>query len=231
MSGRTAPAAPAAGLTTAGPAATADAIRARLRGAHGIFGGTFDPIHVAHLAVAEAARDDLGLASVTFIPAGTPPHKQDRSITPAEDRVAMVELAIADNPAFAVSRIELDRSGPSYTVDTLAALAESGIGPLALIISMDSFLELPSWRDPDRVLSLATLVVAPRAGYAPAGPELVVPHVPARSTPRVVMLDGPHLRLSASELRARAAAGRSLRYLVPDAVWAYIGDHGLYRDT
>ena len=211
-----------------------------LRGAHGIFGGTFDPIHLAHLAVAEAALDDLGLASVTFIPAGEPPHKRDRTISPAEDRYAMVKAAVADNPGFRVSRAEIDRSGRSYTVDTLAALAGgdsvdsadlagSGSGSLALIMSMDSFLDLPNWREPRRVLELATLVVTPRDGFADAGPDFLERHFPG-TTARVVMLGGPHLRLSASDLRARAGTGRSIRYLVPDAVSAYIGDHGLYRN-
>lgn len=202
-----------------------------LRGAQGIFGGTFDPIHVAHLAVAEAALDDLGLASVTFIPAGEPPHKRDRTISSAEHRLAMVQAAVADNPGFRVSRIEMDRDGPSYTVDTLAALAtDGGALPLALIMSMDSYLDLPDWREPQRVLALAALVVTPRDGVADAEPDFLERHFPG-TTARVVMLRGPRLRLSASELRARAAAGRSLRYLVPDAVSAYISDHALYRNA
>jgi nicotinate-nucleotide adenylyltransferase len=199
-----------------------------LRGAHGVFGGTFDPIHLAHLAVAEAARDDLGLADVTFIPAGQPPHKTDRVISPAADRLAMVEAAIADNPGFRLSRIEIERDGPSYTADTLAALAAAGIEPLALIISMDSFLGLPTWHEPERVLSAATLVVAPREGVADAPDDFLARHFPG-TTASVVRLAGPHLRLSASEVRRRAAAGRSVRYLVPDAVATYIGDHALYR--
>jgi nicotinate-nucleotide adenylyltransferase len=199
-----------------------------LAGAHGVFGGTFDPIHHAHLAVAEAALDDLGLADVTFIPAGQPPHKADRVISPAADRLAMVEAAIADNPGFRVSSIEVERDGPSYTVDTLAALAGAGIERLALIVSMDSFLGLPTWHEPERVLELATLVVAPREGVDDAPEDFLATHLPGVSA-SVVRLDGPHLRLSASEVRARAAAGRSVRYLVPDAVAAYIGDHALYR--
>lgn len=200
-----------------------------LRGAHGFFGGTFDPIHVAHLAVAEAARDDLGLASVTFIPAGEPPHKVGRRITAAHHRLAMVEAAIADNPGFRVSDVEIERDGPSYTVDTLERVAATDEGPLALIMSMDSYLDLPTWREPLRVLGLVTLVVAPRDGFDAPGPAFLAERVPG-ATARVVFLDGPHLRLSASELRDRAAVRRSLRYLVPDAVAAYIGDHGLYRD-
>ena len=199
-----------------------------LEGAHGVFGGTFDPIHHAHLAVAEAALDDLRLADVTFIPAGHPPHKVDRVISQAADRLAMVEAAIADNPGFQVSTIEIEREGPSYTVDTLAALVGAGIEPLALIISMDSFLGLPTWHEPERVLELATLVVAPREGVDDAPEDFLASHLPGVRA-SVVRLAGPHLRLSASEVRGRAAAGRSVRYLVPDAVAAYIGDHALYR--
>ncbi len=199
-----------------------------LRGAHGLFGGTFDPIHLAHLAVAEAALDDLGLADVTFIPAGQPPHKTDRSISPAADRAAMVAAAIADNPGFRLGTIELERDGPSYTVDTLQALTDAGVGPLALIIAMDSFLDLPTWREPERVLALASLVLAPRDGIEEAPSDYLDRHLPGVRA-HVVRLAGPYLRLSASEVRRRAAAGRSVRYLVPDAVAAYIGDHALYR--
>ena len=208
----------------------------------GVFGGTFDPIHIAHLAIAEAARDALGLARILFIPAGQPPHKAGWRISPAEDRLAMIEAAIADNPAFAVSRMELDREGPSYTVDTLRALhdgtgdgagggdAGDGRPDLALILSADAFLGLPTWRDPERVLALATLVVAPREGFPEADDAFLERKFPGVPT-RAVFLDGPRLRLSGSDLRSRARAGRSLRYLVPDAVAAYIGDHDLYQDS
>ena len=202
-----------------------------LRGATGIFGGTFDPIHIAHLAVAEAARDTFGLRRVLFIPAAQPPHKPGRPITPVEHRLAMVEAAVAANPAFEVSRIEVDRAGPSYTVDTLAALCEADPGDrLALILSAESYSELSTWREPRRILGLADLIVAPRDGYAEADPDLVpsqFPDAPAA----IAFLHGPYIRLSASEIRARAAEGRSVRYLVPDAVAAYIGDHGLYQDN
>ncbi len=197
-----------------------------LRGAMGIFGGTFDPIHVAHLAVAEAARDTLGLDRVLFGPAGEPPHKLARTITPAEHRLAMVEAAIADNPAFEVSRVEVDRSGPSYTADTLAAIAAPA---MALIISAEAFRALPTWHEPERIVERATIVVAPRDGYPDAEPGYLE-HAFPRSPVRVVVLDGPRMRLSASELRSRAAAGRSVRYLVQDAVPAYSGHHSLYQD-
>ena len=201
-----------------------------LRWATGVFGGTFDPIHIAHLAVAEAARDEFRLRRVLFIPAAQPPHKPGRVITAVDHRLAMVESAVAGNPAFEVSRIEVEREGPSYTVDTLAALCAADPGDhFALILSAESYSELSSWHEPRRILDLADLIVAPRDGYADADPELVTrefPDAPAA----IAFMDGPRIRLSASEIRQRAAEGRSLRYLVPDAVVAYIGDHGLYQD-
>jgi nicotinate-nucleotide adenylyltransferase len=201
----------------------------RLRGATGVFGGTFDPIHVAHLAVAEAARDTYGLRRVLFVPASEPPHKPGRGITPVEHRLAMVEAAIAGNAGFKISRIEIERPGPSYTVDTLVALRDTDPGGhLALILSAESFAELPTWHRAEGILELADLIVAPREGYRTVATETVGREVPLGET-RVVHLDGPRIRLSASEIRERAAAGRSIRYLVPDAVAAYIGDHDLYQ--
>ena len=199
----------------------------------GVFGGTFDPIHIAHLAVAEAARDALGLERVLFVPNLKPPHKPDQRVTPAADRLAMVRAAIAGNAAFDVSTIEIDREGPSYTSDTLDALRAErlqagGSDELALILSVEALAGLATWHEPARVLELATLVVAPRDGFPDVGPEAIARLVPGADA-RVVTLDGPRMRLSASEIRARAAAGRSLRYLVPDAVAAYIGDHDLYN--
>lgn len=202
-------------------------------GSLGVLGGTFDPIHVAHLALAEEAAESLGLERILFVPAGSPPHKPGIAVTPGDDRLAMVRLAIAGNDRFDASRIELDRDGPSYTVDTLETLAarreSQGVGGgIVLILSADAFLGLPSWREPRRVLELARLAVAPRDGYPGAGPEFLATQFPDLAD-RATFLDGPRIRLSASVLRDRAAAGRSLRYLVPDAVAAYIGDHGLYR--
>jgi nicotinate-nucleotide adenylyltransferase len=203
-------------------------------GSLGIFGGTFDPIHVAHLAVAQEAAESAGLERVVFIPAGEPPHKPGLVATPPEERLAMVELAIAGNPRFAVDRREIDRAGPSYTVDTLEALHAEAMAAdqtpdIRLIVSAEAFLELMTWREPRRVVELARIVVAPRDGYPAAGPEFLARHLPDLAD-RAAFLDAPRMRLSASDLRRRAASGRSLRYLVPDAVAAYIGDHGLYRN-
>ncbi len=200
----------------------------------GVFGGTFDPIHLAHLAVAEAARDALGLERVLFIPNRQPPHKPDRVVTPAADRLAMVRAAIEGNPAFEISTIEMDRDGPSYTADTLEALqaeqVAAGASPeLALILSVEALAGLATWHEPARVLKLSRLVVAPRDGYPDVSAEAIAALVPSARA-RIAMLDGPRMRLSASDIRSRVAAGRSVRYLVPDAVAAYIGDHGLYQD-
>jgi nicotinate-nucleotide adenylyltransferase len=192
----------------------------------GLFGGTFDPIHQGHLALAEAARDTLDL-EIVFMPAGQPPHKPEQRVTPAADRLAMVRAAIADNPGFRVSTLELERAGPSYTVDTLETLAAT-TADLSLILSTEAVADLASWHRPERVLELATLVVVPRDGF-PDLDEATVSRLVPGTRPRVVILDGPRLRLSASVIRRRAAAGRSVRYLVPDAVATYIGDHALYR--
>jgi nicotinate-nucleotide adenylyltransferase len=203
-------------------------------GRWGILGGTFDPIHHGHLAIAEAAREELGLERVLFVPAGQPPHRGNAPGASAEDRAAMVALAIAGAPAFALSRLELDRAGPSYTVDTLTALAAGAGGgagdavDLRFILSAEAFADFPTWHEPERVLALCQLVVLPREGHpAPDLPALVA-RLPALDG-RVTLLDGPRIRLSASEVRGRAAAGLSVRYLVPDAVAAYIADHRLYQ--
>ena len=180
----------------------------------GVFGGTFDPVHVGHLAIANAALDDLGLDRVYFVPARRSPLKEDRPIASAEDRLAMLTAAIANEPRFRVSRVELDREGPSFTVDTLEAL--SGEGELYLILGGDAYADFERWREPERIRSLATIVLAARPG---------VPNAPAG----VRMLDSPLMDISSRELRARAARGRSLRYLVVEPTLRYIEEHRLYR--
>lgn len=204
-------------------------------------GGTFDPIHVGHLAIAEEARDTLGLDRILFVPAGRPPHKPEGAVTPVEHRVAMVEHAISDNPAFELSRIEVDRPGPSYTVDTVEALAR-GEGRAAdaprdadppavtLILSAETFAELPTWHEPERLFDAARVAVVPREGYPAPDPAWLAATFPGRER-RVDYLEGPRLGLSSTALRARLAAGRSIRYLVPEAVAAYIAEHGLYRSN
>ena len=195
----------------------------------GIMGGTFDPIHVGHLAVAEEAREALVLERVLFVPAGQPPHKLPGSVSPVRDRVAMVELAIAGNPAFELSTVEIERVGPSFTVDTVEALASAHRGTtLHLILSAETFAELPSWHEPERLFEAARMAVVPREGYPAPDPAWLGRAFPGRED-RVDYLGGPRLGLSSTALRTRVAAGRSIRYLVPPAVEAYIVDHHLYR--
>ena len=224
------------------PLRSAARVLAPVAGRWGILGGTFDPIHHGHLAIAEAAREELGLERVLFIPAAVPPHRVHAPGASAAHRAAMVELAIAGTRAFGLSRIELDRPGPSYTVDTLAALAAGGTPASAepldgsvvsapdlwFILSAEAFADLPTWHEAGRMLDLCRLIVLPREGHpAPDLPDLDA-QLPGLAE-RTVLLDGPHIRISASEVRARAAAGLSVRYLVPDAVAAYIADHRLYQ--
>jgi nicotinate-nucleotide adenylyltransferase len=180
----------------------------------GVFGGTFDPVHVGHLAIANDALDELGLGRVYFVPARRSPLKQDGPVAGAEDRLAMLTAATRDEPRFRVSRVELDREGPSFSVDTLEALR--GEGELFLILGSDAYADFERWREPARIRSLATIVLAARPG---------APNAPAG----VRMLDSPLMDISSRELRARAARGRSLRYLVPEAALRYIEEHRLYR--
>lgn len=196
-------------------------------GSLGILGGTFDPVHHGHLAIAEDAREAMGLERVLFIPAMIPPHKRDRLITPPEDRVAMLELAIAGNPRFAVSRVELERGGVSYTVDTLEALRVRGVRDPWFILSSEALEGFPEWRRPERILELCRLLVVPRPGHVPDDRDRVIERYPGHDH-RFAVLDGPLLPISGSVVRRRLVAGRSVRYLVPDAVIRYLTDHRLY---
>ena len=208
-------------------------------GSRGLLGGTFDPIHIGHLAIAEEAREAIGLERVQFVPAGQPPHKPGRPITPATDRLAMIALAIEDNPAFELSRAEVDRPGTSYAVDTLQSLVDQARGSgrqpeLVFILSDEALAGLPSWRNPRRLLELARLAVFPRGLVSSGGSDRprvdtawVTEQFPGFED-RVAFLEGPRLAVSATQIRERIAAGRSVRYLVPPAVLAYITDHDLY---
>jgi nicotinate-nucleotide adenylyltransferase len=206
-----------------------------------LFGGSFNPIHYGHLLLADEVRERLGLARVIFMPNGVPPHKPAGDVAPAADRYAMVKLAIADNPAFEVSDLEVRRAGPSYTIDTIEAL---GLPPAALflMIGSETFLDLLSWREPRRIAERCRIVVVPRAGSAfdpdGAAARKVVRGIGADGIARaedgvpergVIVVHATSLPLSASDIRARAAAGASLAYRVPPAVAAYIADRRLYR--
>ena len=182
----------------------------------GVFGGTFDPVHVGHLAIAQAALDSAHLDRILFVPARRSPLKEREPVAGAEDRHAMLAAATKGEPRFAVSRVELDREGPSYTVDTLEALRHEG--ELFLILGSDALADIARWRSPDRIRALATILVARRPG---------APEPDGASGARA--FDAPCLDISSRELRARAARGLSLRYLVPEDVWRHIERRGLYR--
>ncbi len=193
----------------------------------GVLGGTFDPIHIGHLIVAEEARTKLGLAEVLFVPAGQPWLKQDRETTPVVHRAEMVRRGIADNPYFKLSPLEVDRPGPSYTVDTLESLQAhlSSGASLFFILGRDTLAELPLWKDPKKVIQLCQLVVAPRVGSSDLAPlGEAIPGL----LERVVQLDMPVIGISSSEIRQRIARGLSVRYLVPPGVEDYIVERRIY---
>ncbi len=191
----------------------------------GVFGGTFDPPHVGHLALAECAREELALDHVLFVPAGTPPHKRGAR-TPAAARLAMTRLAVRGHRGFAVSDLELRRDGPSYTADTLRTLAAKWPRTkLVLLVGADMFATLGAWREPRAIAALAEIAVAVRPGTRrpKAGAW-------ARGGRGVHWLHNAALDVSSREVRTRARAGRSLRYLVPDPVARYVVRHRLYRE-
>jgi nicotinate-nucleotide adenylyltransferase len=195
----------------------------------GVFGGTFDPIHWGHLVLAEQCREQCRLDRVLFIPAAVPPHKPPKALTPGRHRLEMIRLAIAGHLCFEASPVELDRGGVSYTVETLEQLrAAHPEAELFLILGADSLQDFPFWREPDRILELASLACAQRPD---AEVQLRGPSRPLleRIHQRLHWVQMPLIGISASEIRARVQAGRSIRYLVPRAVECYIQDHGLYR--
>ena len=196
----------------------------------GVFGGTFDPPHLGHLAAAQEALETLGLQRVLFVPSERNPLKLDNRISPTEHRLAMTARAIAGDPRYELSHADVGGTGPSFTVDLLARLKqELGAGTdLAFISGMDVLHELHRWREPLRLLELARLIVISRPGHQQLRAEDVDARIPGASQ-RITVVDTPGVAISSSELRERVADGRSLRYLVPDAVAAYIHEHGLYR--
>ncbi len=187
----------------------------------GLFGGSFNPPHLAHLIVAETIRDQFGLDRVLWIPGRLPPHKASAGLAPVERRMEMVQLATAGHDAFAVSDIEVRREGLSYTIDTIRALQEAHPdNAFHLMLGGDSLAQLGSWRAPEEIVRRVPLIVYRRPG-APAS-TAPVPQA------RVHFADAPLLEISAEAIRARRRAGRSIRYLVPPAVLAYIETHRLY---
>lgn len=200
----------------------------------GILGGTFDPIHYGHLLLAECCLEAEGLDQIWFMLAATPPHKLQQTISPAKARLEMVNLALAGHPVFKSSSLELDRGGVSYTVDTLAEILHGDPGcELFLLLGADSWQDLPNWHQPAEICQLATPIIVNRAG-GPApdftiAADLLSPDHLSETQPLHVTM--PAIDLTSSDLRARAAAGQSLRYRTPSAVEQYIEQHQLYGTT
>jgi nicotinate-nucleotide adenylyltransferase len=194
----------------------------------GILGGTFNPPHIGHLVCAQEAHDQLDLDVVTLMPVHTPPHKEAGGDPGVEHRLELCRMLVAHDERLAVSRLEADRPGPSFTVDTLTELHDGSPGDaLIFIVGGDMARSLPSWREPERILELSTLAVAEREGVGRT--DIAETLAPLHGADRVVFFDMPRIDVSSTRVRERVAAGRPVRYLVPDAVERYIAAQGLYR--
>ncbi|MEQ8175928.1 MAG: nicotinate-nucleotide adenylyltransferase [Syntrophomonadaceae bacterium] len=201
------------------------------KSALGIIGGTFNPIHNGHLLAAEYARCELGLEKVIFIPAARPPHKEGLDILDGETRLKMIELAIEGNPDFAVSRTELSRPGPSYTVDTLNFFQANYPGKsIYFIMGADSLLLFNTWKDVDVLAQKGCFVVVTRPGYRFEWEKEPLASLPRVLKENLVFLEIPGIDVSSSEIRKRVRDGKSIRYMLPDQVEGYIREKGLYTD-
>lgn len=198
----------------------------------GVLGGTFDPLHYAHLAIAEEVYYTLKLARVVFVPAGQPPHKTNYPLTPIEQRVTMLEQAIAPNPHFALSLIDARRPGPCYTVDTLRLLRQAWGTPVELffLVGGDSLRDFADWYDPAGIIAQATLVALTRPGYADLARyrAQLGARLPGIEQ-RLLTVEGPRMEISSTELRRRVTEGRPIKYQTPDVVEQYIYQHRLYQ--
>lgn len=194
----------------------------------GVLGGTFDPIHLGHLVTAEEVRAQLRLDRVVFVPAGLPPHKLTEYLLPVEHRLAMVKLAIASNPYFTVSRVDIDRFGPCYTVDTIELLRDEWGGDVELyfIMGSDSLADIVTWYQPERLIRLCRLAVMERPGYRVDVEELerLLPGI----TSRIHFINSPQLDISSTDIQRRVREGLPIKYQVPEAVEDYIYEHELY---
>ena len=197
----------------------------------GIFGGSFDPVHYGHLLLAETCREECALDEVWFIPAASPPHKQQRTMTPGTQRLEMLELAVAGHNAFVVSDLEINRGGVSYTVDTLSAITEQHPGAeLFFLMGADSLHDLPTWREPQQICKLALPLVVRRAGTAEPSFDAVAALVGPERLDEVkkLQVSMPLIELSSTDIRQRVAANKSIRFRTPRAVEKYIETQRLY---
>ena len=191
----------------------------------GLMGGTFDPVHNTHLLIAELARAQFDLERVIWVPAGDPPHKKGYPVTPGEHRYAMVLLATASNPRFEASRLELERPGPSYSLDTILHFRACGADEVYFITGADAILEILTWHRHEEVVSACRFIAAARPGHDLSG----ISGLPPAYRERIYPLRAPCVDISSTGLRHRLAAGEPVRYMLPEEVEAYIRKHALYR--
>ena len=196
----------------------------------GVLGGTFDPIHNGHLAIAEEARAYLNLNEVIFLPAGQPWMKSDRSISPARHRTAMIGLALQARPYFKTSTIEIEHQGPSYSVNSIAELKTQAVEPTDwyFILGWDNLSKIPQWREPAKLIEMCFLAAVPRPGYERPNMKKLEAALPGIAK-KVILMDKPRLEISATDIRNKAAQGLPISGLVPEAVEKYIKENGLYR--
>ena len=195
----------------------------------GILGGTFDPVHNGHLILADVAQEQLNLSVMLFIPAGQPWLKTERIITPAEHRLRMLRLALEDKPDFRISEIEIQRSGPTYSIDTITELKKDPYAEdeLFFILGQDILMQLPQWHDVPNLVQLCYLVAAPRPGVKKPDLKTLEVEIPG-ITQRVMLLKEPKVDINATDIRERVGKGLSVRHLVPESVNRYIKEQGLY---
>lgn len=198
----------------------------------GIIGGTFDPVHLGHLAVGEEARRQAGLAEIIFVPAGHPYFKAAALISPAEQRIKMLELAIGNTPQYKLSLLEIQRPGPSYAVETVAKIKSQlqTVDEIFFIMGWDSLLTLPRWEQPERLISLCKIIASPRPGFSKPDINLIEKDLPGISQ-RTIVMEKPLVNISATEIRERVRRGLPIDDMVPVAVAKYIKETGLYIST
>ena len=197
----------------------------------GIIGGTFNPIHYGHIVAAECARDAFKLDRVVFVPAARPPHKVLDEVLDSQRRYEMVQMAVQDNPDFAVSALELKRQGLSYTVETIASYQQEFPGAkIFFIIGVDALLLIKNWKDVERLASLCSFIVVTRPGYQLSHEEENFREIPASVWKKILVVPIPGLYISSSDIRQRVAKGQTIKYLLPPAIEEYILKNDLYRE-